>query len=747
LLARRVVAIALIRPKTLYGWKGPSLLILNMRGECGDDESLAGYYFRETRFVRTLRFDINGQQPWLCEAASLEPAELAFTYAYPEVAEYGGGGSGQSGDEVPTDRDGIPQRAIAIHLAYTLQLDGLTIAATIANHSAHHAECELGWTVDADFADIQEAQAGKREQHADIETDTSSTGITLTYQHRRLGYRSSIDVTAHANWNITASRIATQIRLEPQTSVDLGLRIHASTADGSPLSDDIDDRDHALHAWRDSFARVSIPGNRAEELVIAKNVRDFASFPLLEGQPDEWLTLQAGMPLYPALFGRDTLTAGWQAAWVDRGQSLDASLTRLGRLQSDRVDPWRDEEPGRIPYQVRRGPLALLEINPYAAYYADYASPFMFVIALGHLYSWTGDVAIVRRHWDSVRRILDWARAFGDRDCDGYLEYQTRSSKGTKNQGWKDSGDAIVYEDGSPVPAPLGTCELQGYWFAAQQLAAVMSWALGARSEGRAHWRSAMALKKRFNRDWWIDDNACVALAMDPDKRPVPAVSSNIGHCIATGIVGKEHLPAAVERLFAPDMFSGWGIRTLSMEHRSYNPMSYHRGSVWPVEQATIAFGLRRFGFDARALELSAALLDLAQLYPEYRIPECVGGYARGDRPTPGAYPQANTPQLWNAAAFPLVVHTILGLQPVAPLNLLVVSPALPARLPEIVLHDIRLADANATLRFWRDADGRSHAEVVKSRGTFRLVEQPPPESLSAGFADRLRALLDTVRH
>ena len=453
------------------------------------------------------------------------------------------------------------------------------------------------------------------------------------------------------------------------------------------------------------------------------------------------------MPLYPALFGRDTLTAGWQAAWVDRGQSLEASLTRLGRLQSHRVDAWRDEEPGRIPYQVRQGPLALLDLNPYAAYYADFASPFMFVIALGHLYSWSGDLAIVRRHWDTVRRILEWARTYGDSDGDGYLEYQTRSSKGTKNQGWKDSGDAIVYEDGSPVPPPLGTCELQGYWFAAQQLAAVMSWALGARADARGYWRSAMALKKRFNRDWWIDDDSCVAVAMDAKKQRVAAVSSNIGHCIATGIIDTDHLPAAVGRLFAPDMFSGWGIRTLSTAHRAYNPLSYHCGSVWPVEQATIVFGLRRFGFDQRAIELAEALFDLAQLYPDYRIPECVGGYARGEHPTPGAYPQANTPQLWNATAFPLLVHTLLGLQPVAPLGLLVVSPHLPAWLPDVVLHDVRLATATATIRCWRDPDGGSHAEVLESRGPFRLVQQPPPESLSAGWGDRLRALFDTVRH
>jgi glycogen debranching enzyme len=406
------MTVALVRPQTLYAWKGPSLLVVNMHGECGDDEPLAGYYFRETRFLRTLRLKINGEQSWLCEAASLEPASLAFRYVYPEVAEYGGGGSGQAGDEVPADRHGNPQRALAIRLAYTIQLNGLTVAVTVTNHAGRRIDCELGWTIGADFADIQEAEAGKREQNGDVEADTSTTGITLTYQHTRLRYRSFIEATAHADWNVTPSTITTRLDLEPQTSIDLGLRITASGTDGSPLPDDIAGRGQALQEWRNSFARVTIPGNRTAELVIAKNIRDFGSFPLLDGDRDEWLTLQAGMPLYPALFGRDTLTAGWQAAWVDRGASLDASLTRLGRLQSDRVDPWRDEEPGRIPYQVRRGPLALLDVNPYAAYYADYASPLMFVIALVDLYSWTGDVAIVRRHWDTVRRILDcWVRS------------------------------------------------------------------------------------------------------------------------------------------------------------------------------------------------------------------------------------------------------------------------------------------------------------------------------------------------
>ena len=525
------------------------------------------------------------------------------------------------------------------------------------------------------------------------------------------------------------------------------VRIEAMDPAAYLTNDDASARHAHLERWREAFTRVSAPGNRVFERALESNIRDFASFPLLDGDRDEWLSLQAGVPLYPAFFGRDAVTAGWQAGYVDRGDSLEAALTRLGRLQSSRDYAWRDEEPGRIPYQVRCGPLAALDLNPYAAYYADYASPLMYVIALANMYVWSGDRKRLRRHWDTARRILDWARERGDRDRDGYLEYQTRSSQGTKNQGWKDSGDAIIYEDGSLVPPPIATCELQGYWYAAQQLFGLLNRLLGAHDEARAYLAAAADLKKRFNRDWWVEEQSFVALAMDPAKRLVAAPSSNVGHCLASGIIDGDHLPAVVGRLFAPDMFSGWGIRTLSSEHRYYNPVSYHRGSVWAVEQATILFGLRRFGFDARAHDLATAIFELAQLYPEYRIPETIGGYPRVDYPTPGAYPQANTPQLWNATAFPLLVQSLLGLVPLAPFQVLILDPALPSWLPEVVMHDLRVGDATVTLRFWRTADAKSHFDVVRQRGTLRILRQPPPESLFAGVSDRVGALVDTVLH
>ena len=244
-----------------------------------------------------------------------------------------------------------------------------------------------------------------------------------------------------------------------------------------------------------------------------------------------------------------------------------------------------------------------------------------------------------------------------------------------------------------------------------------------------------------------MEDAGFPAMALDRDKRLVRSIGSNAGHCLTSGILSDEHVPRVVERLFAPDLYSGWGIRTLSTEHPAYSPVSYHLGSIWAVENATIALGLRRYGFDERAAELAEAFFDLALLYPDHRVPECVGGYGRAERGSPGAYPRANAPQTWNTSAFPLFLHSLLGLQPVAPLKLLVVDPALPAWMPEVIVHGLRLGKARLTLRCWRDAKGRSHAEILKKKGTVRLLRQPPPESLAAGVTDRIKALVETVLH
>src|SRR5688572_4112499 len=512
------MAVALVRADSLYAWKGPSLLITTLRGECSDGHPMSGLYFRETRVLSTFRFEINGERPWLAESVFTSPDRLDFTYVHPEITQPGGGGTGQSGDAVGTDAHGLPERSLDLRLSFRAQPDGLDAVLVVANHSLASVTFQLHCILDADFADIQEAIAMRREQTAAVAASSADHTITFTYEHPQLPYHSEVRGDEWQGADAAARRLTAAVTLGPQEVKSFGVSVRSRPGTVASTGDP-EEQQRRLAQWQSRFTRLEVPANREFERVLTRNIRDFGSFPTLDGQPDEWLALQAGMPAYPAFFGRDAVTAGWQAAMVDCGESLDAALTRLGRMQSDRFDDWRDEQPGRIPYQVRSGPLALLNRNPYSAYYADFASPMMYVISLANLYAWTGDKRCVERHWDTTRRILDWARDYGDADHDGYLEYQTRSSKGTKNQGWKDSGDAIIYDDGSAVAAPIATCELQGYWYIAQELMAVLSAVMNAGGDHSAWRSSAAALQQRFNRDWWMPDEQFFAVALDPDKR------------------------------------------------------------------------------------------------------------------------------------------------------------------------------------------------------------------------------------
>ena len=737
-----------VRPDQRYAWRGSSLLISDVRGECGDADTLTGYYYQEARHLRRLELRINGDRPWRCSDASGASDEVHVVFAHPELTRFGGGGTDVSDDTTWKDDSGLAQRSLDLVLRHRTNLDGLDVRLTISNHDRKPAELALTFLLDADFADIQEAFSGHREQQATVVREPHEGGLTFSYRHAAMPLATHVIGVGRAVWRSAADRLETVVTIAPQQSLELGLVVRpADPSVPRPDRRDGELKQRHVQRWRDGLTRLETPGPNTAIKTIEQALEDIGSLATLHGSQDEWMSLQAGMPLYPALFGRDTITAGWQIPMFDQGAVIEASLTRLGRMQSNRFNEWTDEEPGRIPYQVRKGPLARLQLNPYAAYYADFASPLLFIIGLGHLHAWRGDKHLLERHWDTARRILDWARTLGDRDGDGYLEYLTRSPKGTKNQGWKDSGNAIVYEDGTPVPSPCGTCDLQGYWFSAQQQMAVMSWLMGERHNATELWRSAVDLRRRFSSDWWIEADECYALAQDPDKRLACSPSSNVGQCLATGIIDSEHVPRVVGRLFRPDLFSGWGVRTLSSKHPAYNPLAYHLGSVWPVENATIAFGLRRYGFDQRATELASAYFDLSAQYDRGRIPECVGGFPRADHPHPGAYPRANPLQTWNQSGFAMMLQALLGLQPVAPLDLLVVDPVLPPWLPELTLHDLRLAGARATVRFVRDSSGACHAEVVRKRGTFHLLHQPPIESLTAGVKDRFGALFESVLH
>jgi glycogen debranching enzyme len=732
------------RPEIVYAWRGPSVLVVDNRGRAGGHE-LSGYYFRETRYLRSLELRVAGDEPYPCSVAQVAPEALEFSAIYPPVESVGGGGSGSGASG---ERHGLLFRTLDIDLRYRVRPASFELILRVTNRWNERASFDVGWSLDADFAGALEVQAGRREQAAAVEAVAEPDGVRFRYLHERFPLETSVHAEGGGPWHFADGRLSTRLSLGRQEGTEIRLVVRALDSVDPIDAGGEDRREALLDAWRRSVTSLHAPADTPLADITNRAMLDLGSMALLDGDEDGWLTTAAGVPLYAGLFGRDALTAGWQAAVFDRGQLIDATLARLGRLQGAEVNDWRDEQPGRIIQQARQDLGSRLGKTPYDRYYGDHASPLMFIIGLGQMYAWNGDRAAVARHWDAARRVLDWARDHGDEDGDGYLEYRTRSPMGPRHLGWKDSDNAMVHADGSQAEPPIAPCEIQGYHYAALQFMAVLSVVMGAKGDAVALWRQSRELKASFDRDFWLDDEGFVALGLGADKRPIRSLTSNAGQCLTTGIVRDERVPRLVRRLFEPDMFSGWGIRTLSTGNPSYNPISYHLGSIWPVENGTILFGLRRYGFDDRAIELARSLHDLARIWEGDRIPECVGGYARygaGARAHPGAYPRANVPQAWNQSVFAILVQAILGMRPVAALDLLAIHPVLPRWLPELTVRRLRVGGATVTLRFHRDDSGESHVETVEREGTLHIVRQPPVDSLFVGPWDRLGELVKDV--
>jgi glycogen debranching enzyme len=440
----------------------------------------------------------------------------------------------------------------------------------------------------------------------------------------------------------------------------------------------------------------------------------------------------AGVPWFVTLFGRDTLIVSMQAI-SGYPEFASGALRRLGAMQATDDDPERDMEPGKIPHEVRHGELAQLGILPYQPYFGTHDATSLYIIVLSYLYQWIGDEAILRRYLDNAEAALRWIDRYGDRDRDGLQEYATRSSHGYYNQGWKDAGDAIRAADGTLAPLPIGTCELQGYVYDAKLRMGDIYESLGRPRDARRLRREAATLYERVNELLWWEEEGTYALGLDGAKRQIRSVASNAGHLLQSGIVPPERAGRVVKRLLADDMWSGWGIRTLSSDHPAYNPFSYQCGSVWPHDNAMIAGGFRRYGFDAEAARVAKGTFDAAERLSGYRLPELWAGLYRADASFPVQYPGANVPQAWAAGAVLRLIAILAGIHATtdASGSRLYVNPALPDWLPSLTLRNLRAGRGSLDLAV---SDGE--VEVLSNTTGFEVVHAPAPQPVS-GSADR----------
>lgn len=441
---------------------------------------------------------------------------------------------------------------------------------------------------------------------------------------------------------------------------------------------------------------------------------------LLSGESDAPF-IAAGIPWYACLFGRDTILTALLYLWMSPEPARQA-LRLLVRYQGKHDDPSRDEEPGKIMHELRRGELARSGAVPFSPYYGTVDATPLWIVLLAEYYRATGDLDLVRELRPNLDLALTWMDRYGDRDGDGFLEYQCRSEAGLVNQGWKDSAEAIAHADGTLAEPPIALVEVQAYAYASRRGAARLYRALSEPTLAAAEDLRAAALRDAIDRDFWLPSENAHCIALDGKKRRVEAIASNAGHMLWAGAVPFPRGECLSRRMMEEDLFSGWGIRTLSTRAARYNPTGYHVGTVWPHDNALVALGLKRYRTEPLLLELVTALFEAARHFPSYRMPELFCGFARSAFAVPVRYPVACSPQAWAAASWATFLAVLLGISPDAPKGeLRIVRPTLPRWLDWVEIHRITVGRGEVDLRYQRVGE-HTAVDVAAMRGKLRVT-------------------------
>ena len=748
--------------------QGRSVLSTNLNGFIAP-ETAGGLFVHQTRMLSRYRWLIDGVEPHAVALSNVEQHSwLGYYIQVPPEMEHGGKdrGSGEMSD--------ASERSLELRLSRSVGC-GVHEDVDLTNFTQKPAEFELQLEVDADFADQQETSQ-PRQQFGDLtrswrRNQQGNWELLFDYvahhhyEHQGdvgdAGIRRSIAIefaNCASQPRYSDNCISFHVSLLPFQSWHACIRMHPKVEDEptfplygcyafEPTSNPCDT---SRAAFLEQATAFSAPESRTLATVVVGALeqakRDLAALRLhdLDRGPDAWVPA-AGIPMYVALFGRDTLTVGWEAGLVS-SQMMRGTLPVIAELQGKVVDDWRDEQPGRMLHEAHTGPLAKLGFNPRARYYGSATTSGFYPVVLAHLWHWTGDKELIRPLIDPALEGLRWKDNWADLDGDGFYEYLTHSTQGVKNQGWKDSGDAIVYADGAIVEPPIATCEEQAFVYVSKLHMAEMLWWLDRKDEAKQLYHQARELKKRFNEAFWMEREGFFAMGLDSKKRQISSIASNPGHCVACGMVDESLVERTVGRLLAEDMFSGWGVRTLSAEHPAFNPFSYHRGTVWPVEHGSFAMGFMRYGLHAALEEVARGMFEAAALFDFHRLPEVFSGHQRDAlHPFPAMYPKTNWPQAWSSSAIFTIIQCMLGIYPYAPLHALFVDPHLPDWLPEITISNLHVGKAVVAIRFFREKDGDANYEVLDKQGHLHVIRQPSPWSLTAGPVERTIDALSSV--
>jgi len=646
--------------------------------QCGDIRpgQEQGLFFRDTRLLSRFELTIDGQR--LDPLATHSPAPYAATF----IARQSPG-------------PGVADSTLLV-VRRRYVGNGMREDITVRNLATGPARFALALGVDADFAGLFDVKEGRTTPRQGIERTLAGPSLRLRFS--RETESRGVTVTADGEPTAGPDELAWALVLGPRAEVTMtvsvtaafdGLDVAPRYRAGQPV--EASQPATWLAAWRQTSPVISSPDGRLTAL-ISTSAEDLGVLRIIPpGHPDR-VVVAAGAPWFMTLFGRDSLLTSWMLLPLDPGIAL-GTLQTLAQLQGSTVDPRTEEEPGRIIHELRTGLANETALGSGNRYYGSVDATPLFVMLLGELRRWglsREDVDALLPHAD---RALDWLEHYGDRDGDGFIEYQRSTGRGLVNQGWKDSFDAISFADGRPAEPPIALAEVQGYAYSAYLARAHLAREAGDHPAAE-HWaHQAAALRQRFNAAFWLPERGYYALALDRDKRPVDALASNMGHCLWTGIVDQDKAASVAQQLLSPQMFTGFGVRTLATSMARYNPVSYHNGSVWPHDNAIVMAGLMRYGFTGQAQRVALAQIEAAAQLGS-RLPELFCGFDRREFGAPVRYPTACIPQAWAAAAPLYLLRTLLRLDPGVPSGRVWCDPAVPDQLLPLRVYRLNVAGA-----------------------------------------------------
>ncbi len=685
---------------------GSHFLVMDESASIPDCNTLGyGYYRNDTRFLSQWEINIDAVPLSLLSSRTDDGYGGSFLYTNPQTHN-------------------LEQQKLSIQREVVLG-DLLWERITFENYENHAVQFQFNLVFKADFADMFEVRGLNRDKRGERMVPVSSPDGQSVF----LAYKGidGVLMETHVEFyglrplSVEDGNVSFDIQIAPKQTVYFETCV-STIVDSHIWPKQTEEVDYQT-AKEISDQRFS---KWKQDLVLIETDNDLFDLSLSRGWSDIYILRQAtpkgfglaaGVPWYCALFGRDSAITALQMLPFAPALAREC-IEVMAAYQGKVTDSFTEESPGRIMHELRLGELARAKAIPHTPYYGTVDATQLWLILFCRYIDWTGDLFFARNMWPAVRQAIQWLDSMSADT--GYISYMRTHNQGLENQGWKDSGDSVMYTDGRLGEPPIALCEVQSYTYAARMEVAKIAEYIGQKQMACEQRTRASKLKNSFQKDFWMEKDEYLALALDRHGKQVGAISSNPGHCLSSGILDDDKAQSVADRLMQPDMHTGWGIRTLASSSMRYNPISYHNGSIWPHDNALIAEGLRKIGRVDAVVTLTKEMFAVAQSQADFRLPELYCGFKRKNGSAPISYPVSCSPQAWAAGSMFSLLHLCLNLQADA-MNkkLSIIEPCLPDWLENVTIKGLCIGQAKVDLSI---SGQMSFCRVLKKDGQVKVV-------------------------